>query len=32
MWLQQARTLPASSPLRPLAAAEAARLDRELRR
>jgi GAF domain len=31
MWLQQSRTLPASSPLRPLAAAEAARLDAELR-
>jgi hypothetical protein len=31
MWQRQARALPASSPLRPVAAAEAQRLERELR-
>jgi hypothetical protein len=31
MWQRQARTLPPTSPLRPLAVAEARRLDHELR-
>ena len=30
MWERQAETLPAGSPLRPIAVAEAARLEREL--